>query len=459
MSTPIDVARALHAGGETFEAEVIVLGALARDPSDTDARSASMAIRRGQRLGAPASAPAIDLRLVDRWIRAGMLVEALALLVANPMSGDDERVREWADLLGELLAPVPAHAEPVFVEMHRQLLRGAATVAMAVLEDRAAEGPLPPWASRRLALLRWMLLDNAQPQAQEEKPAAATSPLARALQPALAQRSLTAARDAAGKFVQEHPQDDEAAEVLMALEALVDEMAAHDHIDLMGGQTVPVMGRPAAAMQLQMASLQGAAALYRKLSSGQVTIPEARGLLYSVETVLRALEPRAEPERTFKRPVADDAGFEDATKPASEQLRRLAASPVAQGAPRSGTWDEDEGPTRVAQRGELPLTAFDDSQTREVRLPDDLPPIDPPTVEQKLDEPAAQGTFMDTERSGMAEAVQEARAELDMGEPTDVSTAPLSTELTMVDVDVEVGAPKTVTRGQVVIARVIKVGG
>jgi len=452
VSTPIDVARALHARGQCFEAEVIVLGALARDPSDTDARSASMAIRRGQRLGAPASEPTIDLRMVDGWIRAGMLVEALALLVANPIPDADDRVQEWADLLGELLAPVPAHAEPVFVEMHRQLLRGAATVAMAVLEDRAAEGPLPPWASRRLALLRWMLLDNAQAQVHEEKRELATSPLAQALQPALDQRSLTAARDAAGKFVQDNPSDDEAAEVLMALEMLIDEMSAHDHIGLMGGQTVPVMGRPAAAMQLQMASLEGAAALYRKLASGQVAIPEARGLLYSVETVLRALEPRAEAPRTFKRP--SEEGFEDTTRPASERLRRLAASPVAQGS-RTGTFEDDEGPTRVARRGELPLDAFDDSQTREVHLPDDLPPIDPPTVEHPLDD---EESFMDTERGGMEEAVREARAELEIGEPTDISTAPLSAELTMVDVDVAVSQPKSEVRGQVLIARVIKVG-
>ncbi len=452
MSTPIDVARALHARGQSFEAEVIVLGALARDPSDTDARSASMAIRRGQRLGAPATEPAIDLRLVDRWIRAGMLVEALALLVANPIEGEEQRVQEWADLLGELLAPVPAHAEPVFVEMHRQLLRGAGTVAMAVLEDRGAEGPLPAWASRRLALLRWMLLDNAQSQVREEKAELATSPLAQALQVPLAQRSLVGARDAAGTFVQQHPEDDEAAEVLLALEALVDEMSAHDHMDLMGGQTVPVMGRPAASMQLQMASLEGAAALYRKLASGQVKIPEARGLLMSVETVLRALKPRADADRTFKRP--SEEGFEDTTRPASERLRRLAASPVAQGPQRTGTFEDDEGPTRVARRGELPLDAFDDSQTREVHIPDDLPPIDPPTVERSLDD-----GFMDTERGGFDDAVREARAELDMGDSTEVSASPLDAEMTRVDGSAETPKPKSQVRGQVVIARVIKVGG
>ncbi len=446
MSTPIDVARALHAKGETFEAEVIVLGALARDPSDTDARSASLAIRRGQRLGAPEQHPTIDLRLVDRWIRAGMLVEALALLVAQPIEGEEDRAQEWADLLGELLAPVPAHAEPVFVEMHRQLMRGAATVAMAVLEDRSAEGPLPAWASRRLALLRWMLLDNAQAQDRVETQVA-TSPLAEALQPALAQRSLVAARDAAGEFVRTHPDDSEAAEVLGALEALVDEMSAHGDMDLTSGQTVPVMGRPAAAMQLQMASLKGAAALYRKLAQGQVTIPEARGLLYSVETVLRALEPRPEGERVFPRPTQD--GFEDTTKPASAQVRRLAASPVAQG-PRTGTFEDDEGPTRVAGRGELPLDAFGDSQTREVHLPDDLPPIDPPTVERPLDD-----ELLDTARSGMDDAVREAREELDFGEPTDISSGPLSGEMTRVDGE---GPTKSETRGEVIIAQVIKVG-
>ena len=66
-------------------------------------------------------------------------------------------------------------------------------------------------------------------------------------------------------------------------------------------------------------------------------------------------------------------------------------------------------------------------------------------------------SFTDTERGGMDQAVREARAELDMDEPTEISTAPLEEELTRVDGGAS--KPKSQVRGQVLIARVIKVGG
>ena len=498
MSAPIDVARALHARGHPYEAEVVVLGTLARDPSDTDARSASMALRRGRPLGPPAREPVLDLALVDGWIRRGFLTEALALLAAGLVEGerppgaltdgDGNRAAEWAALLGELLAPVPAHAEPVFVEMHRQLVRGGAPVAMALLEDRAAEGPLPPWASRRLALLRWMLLDNAlaaeDPRASAE---AATSPLADALGPALAQRSLTLARDAATRFAAEHPGDGEAANVREALYALVEEMDAQGQMDLASNHTVPIMGRPAAAMQLQMASLKGAAGLYRKLAAGQMAIPEARGLLICVETVLEALEPRtvAQPpmvtartaEKTFPRPSRDaDSGalFDEVTARASDRVRAVAAAP---GASRSSPW-EDEDLTRVAAEGELPLEAFRESQTRIVRLPEDDTDhylreegeighreVDAPTTSAALDTER----FADTARGGFAEAVSEARAELGFEDSTEASLAPLGGDATMTDLRVDgeearrlLGLTERAAGvrrvGSVLIAPVLKVG-
>jgi len=473
VSAPIDVARALFARGKSYEAEVIVMGALARDPSDGDARSAALALRRGLGLGPPQRAPELDLALVDAWIRRGYLVEALALLVAHPFA-DGTRSAEWADLLGELLAPVPAHAAPVFVEMHRQLLRGATTVAMAVLEDHATEEALPPWAARRLALLRWMLLDNAQSADAElpegEAQDAGPSPLAQALHGALAQRSLAGAHDAASRFAMEHPADVEAAEVRDALYALVDEMSSQGQIDLRGAQTVPVMGRPAAAMQLQMASLQGAASLYRKLSRGQMAVPEARTLLAAVETVLAALAPKVA-EKRFPRPRD---GFEDATAPLSERAQALVGSPAAQ---RSGTFEDFEEPTRVADDGELPLDAFHEEETRVVTLPED-------DTEHYLE----QSDLMDTQRGGMDEAVRQARAELSFDDET-VAGAPSSTEMTLIDVDVDVdearrilaevtgesvpaapspepptrrvvpsAAAGTAVHGNVKIARVVKVG-
>ena len=271
----------------------MLLGSLSREPRDSEARSAVMALRRGQALGRPPTALQLDLRLVDGWIRSGMLVEALSLLVAWPLdvAGSSEAA-EWAELLGELLAPVPAHTEPVFVEMHRQLMAGGATVALSLAQDRRAEGPIPPWAERRLSLLRWMLLDNAQEALAARSSttsASATTPLAAVLMSALSERSLERAHDAVRAFCFDYPDHGEARAVAAALRTLCDEMNDHGLADPRGMQTVPVVGRAAAAMQLQMASLQGAASVYRKLAGGQIPVPGVVALLDAVQAVLAAL--------------------------------------------------------------------------------------------------------------------------------------------------------------------------
>ncbi|MCA9614026.1 MAG: hypothetical protein KC586_14815, partial [Myxococcales bacterium] len=157
IPSPVDVARAMVARGAFREAEIVLRGALARGGHDGDAHFALATLERGGSLP-PGAIPTLDLELVDRWIREGWLVEASALLGGVDLG---QLAEEWSNLLGELLSPVPAHAEEALVHMHRELLSGGASVALAILEDRLREGALPGWAERRLALLRWMLLDNA----------------------------------------------------------------------------------------------------------------------------------------------------------------------------------------------------------------------------------------------------------------------------------------------------------
>ena len=235
---------------------------------------------------------------MDAWIREGMLVEALALLVGTDFGGP---AHEWAQLLGELLAPVPAHAEQALVDAHAHLMRGAASVALATLDDRRRQGPLPAWAERRLALLRWMLLDNAQSLPEEEKVEGASG-LTAVLQDALGLRTLEAMRDAAAAYHDAHPGDRDAAEVVRLLEVLIDERDAGEQWDATSAKTVPVFGRPAAAMQLRMVNLRGARSIYTKLSAQRPGEKNLQALLDAVRGVMRVLEGQPVVDRSFPPP-------------------------------------------------------------------------------------------------------------------------------------------------------------
>lgn len=282
------VARALFARGSRVESLALLRGAVARDPEQ--ARCVAL-LQTVTEQGPPSAPPEssgvleLDLALVDRWIRAGMLVEALALLSGTPM-GSLETGREWAQLLGELLAPVPVDAEPVMASMHRQLLTGGASVAMSLLEDRAKETPPPAaWALRRLELLRWMLLDNAAPAEEAPRlPEEVPSLLAGAIRGGIHQRNFHATVEGARAFCRQYPASPDAARTLVALEALAEEVAAHS-----GGtarhRTMPVFGRPAAALQLRMCNLSNAASVYRRLLSAGHD-PEVSRLSEHVTSVL-----------------------------------------------------------------------------------------------------------------------------------------------------------------------------
>ncbi len=284
------VARALCARGSVREAIAMLRGAVTRDAGHQDCRTLLDAIEGGDVPAGPGTTVELDLPLVDRWIRAGALVEALALLGGTPM-GSLDTGREWANLLGELLAPVPVDAEETLVAMHHQLLSGGASVALTLLEERereAGEG-LPAWASRRLELLRWMLLDNAAvAESYRELPTTAPSALAGALRDPLGRRNVPQALEAARAFCDANPGHEDAHRACLALEAIAKEIEVHSGSDTTHSLTIPMYGLPAAAMQLRMGNLDAACSIYRKLE-GRAEGAEATRLLEEVEALQRAL--------------------------------------------------------------------------------------------------------------------------------------------------------------------------
>lgn len=302
VAAPVDVARAMVARGAIREAEIVLRGALARGDHGGESMFALATLERGETLP-PGPMPALDLELVDRWIREGLLVEALAVLVGIDLGGPAE---EWANLLGELLAPVPAHAEEVFVQMHREVLSGGASLALTILEDRERQGALPGWADRRLALLRWMLLDNAETAPEDQAPTGiAPSALAAALRAPLRQRSLEGMHAVVTDYARAYPSDPDARVLLPMTTLLAKEMVAQLQMDLSGFQTVPVSGRPAAAMQLRMGNLDGAASIYRSLVGKTPGDARLQQLADAVRGLQRVLAGRPVVDRNFALPVPD----------------------------------------------------------------------------------------------------------------------------------------------------------
>lgn len=281
-----DVARALHQRGSTDEAIALLRGALSRDPAQGGARELMLQLSGGEAVEGPRRSIELGLSLCDAWVRRGMLVEALALLGGTPL-GSGDMGREWANLLGELLAPVPVDAEATLVEMHRQLLTGGASVALTLLEERDRDEPaLPAWATRRLELLRWMLLDNAA-SAPADVDRLAPSLLAAKLS-TIRRRGLTAGLNAMRELLEEEPEHRDGQRVLEALEALQNDIDRQASLVGASNKTMPMHGHTAAIMQVRMGNLDLAHGLYEKLIEQQDD-DRARLMLASVEVVQRAL--------------------------------------------------------------------------------------------------------------------------------------------------------------------------
>ncbi len=289
------VAQVLYTRGSIHESVALVRGAKARDPGARFYAELLDALVAGDAPQNPGVTAELDLRLVDTWIRRGMLVEALALLGGTSL-GTAETGQEWANLLGELLAPVPVDAEPTLVEMHRQLLTGGATVALTLLEDRAKREPsLPAWAMRRLDLLRWMLLDNARTAEPDATPDdAPPTELARVIREPLAVRSIRGAAAAASEYAAGRPDDRDAARAAEALANLVGEIERQAAKAQENQRTIPMYGAPAAAMQLRMGNIEVAGSVYeRLLAESPEDADRLRLLKADVDAVLAAMSGRS----------------------------------------------------------------------------------------------------------------------------------------------------------------------
>ena len=308
------VANVLIARGSTREAAAMLRGAIARDPlQERCARRLAAIVAGGPSVPARADADVeVGFSRVNEWIRRGMLVEALALLGGTPL-GSQETGREWANLLGELLAPVPVDAEDVFAQVHRQLLTGGASVALTLLEERARTTPkVPAWAERRLDVLRWMLLDNAGiAEAVPEITSTVPSALADAIRSSLQSRNLNAALEAARAFASSHPGHRDAVRTADALDDIVQEIGRSAADDEAMNMTIPVVGRPAAALQLRMGNLKQGASVYRKMLVKTPDDIVAQGLLDSVQALMRALD---------GQPVVEDAADLASTNPSAPRL-------------------------------------------------------------------------------------------------------------------------------------------
>jgi hypothetical protein len=348
---PERAARALLARGALREGMVLLRAVVARDPGEEGCARLleRLVLERGTQTPDAIDGDAdvaLTLEVVDRWIRSGMLVEALALLGGTPM-GSEDTGREWANLLGELLAPVPVDAEPALVEMHRQLVTGGASVALVLLEERATGEPrMPAWAERRLELLRWMLLDNAH-VAESAQPVdgAAPTALAEAVQRALVERSLTVLSDVARRFAAAQPDDTDARALVAAVDEMIAEVERHADDASPRPRTLPMFGHPSACMQLRMGNLEQACAVYRKLLQRQPDDTRAQHMLEVVQSVLRAA--RGEPVRAYD-PWDDDGDTELAILP---PLERVSFAPPTLEMPLDVLGHEDE-PTERSDDGE-----------------------------------------------------------------------------------------------------------
>lgn len=344
-------ARALAAMGSQHEAECMLRGALARQPTHGPFRLALMGLSVDAAAG---SWPALNILQAEQWIADGMLVEALAALSGCSFGEDGQR---WAQFLGELLAP-PPDAESDHRTVYQSLLRGGASVAMTTLEDMSRTATLSPWAQRRLQLLRWMLIDNAQAATPDSQVDVRGSALAQALFEPLEARDLAGMAEAARNV--DHPDAKNAAQ---ALERLAQEAQTQGDAASADKRTVQHIGRAAAAMQLHMTSFESARAVYEQMLT-KAAEPEVAQLLVAVAGVERVLIGRPFTQRSFSVPKVGH--FEDVTAPNPEQ-RAMASAPSAIGGTEGIGFDDV---TRVAASAEIPLAAFGDEETRSIPLPD-----------------------------------------------------------------------------------------
>lgn len=335
---------------------LLLRAATRRDPGERACAALLKALEA--RPDAAVSGPEVelDLSLAEAYVARGMFLEARAVLIGAGL----DRVSPGADharVLDELLAPLPADAEPELLQAFRHLMTGGASLSLSLVEEHVQRGQaLPPWAARRRTVLRALLLDHVLESAGQ----AATTPGSQAApvlhgasgEPsALARETarLVAERDLRGAVAQlrahcaSAPDDVSAAIGAEALERLLHVLETRDGLpDVTDTRTLPMGPQKVAELHLRMGNLAESERLYRRVVLDQPENLELRAMLDDVQAVARFL---ASP-----------------------------SAPVVPRAPAAQSRPVDAAATEIGIRPTVPLAVvdYDDGESTEEDGPEEL---------------------------------------------------------------------------------------
>ena len=385
LYSPAQVARTLLKNGDDHAAVTILRAAVVRDPTELgcaemlagleDRISGQFGDRTSQRM------LPVSQAVVDDWISQGMMIEALALLLTK---FEGARL-EWATLLGELLAPIPARSHSDFVDVHDHLMRGSASLALASLQDRKNGGKvMPQWALRRLELLQWLLIDNA-PVAERDSvaPDPSANELSILIREGIARRSFSALVIAVEDYAERNPQNAGAIAAQRALSTMLQHLSAVDDAHTMSAATMPISGPLAGMTQLRMLNFEMAKKLFTRMRAFETSIPVDE-LIAAIE-VIQASEVgetssvEGEDEApSFTKPVARRGFVEEVVTRETDTrglFRSLNNSSVRTRAPMidaatsvtdlsslASSMEMVEEPTRIVELPELTHPPFSDEE-------------------------------------------------------------------------------------------------
>ena len=352
------VARELLKRGARDPAILLLRAATRRDPGERACAALLKALEA--RPDAAVSGPEVelDLSLAEDYVARGMFLEARAVLSGAGL----DRVPPGADharVLDELLAPLPADAEPELLQAFRHLMTGGASLSLSLVEEHMQRGlALPPWAARRRTLLRALLLDHALESAASvaqaatapgsqaapvpQAPGGEPSELARELARLIAERDLRGAAARLWAHCASAPDDVSAAIGAEALERILHVLDRRDGIpEVVDTRTMPMGPQKVAELHLRMGNFAEAERLYRRVVVNQPENLELRAMLDDVQVVTHFLvSPSA--------PVAPRAPNR-ATVSAAAEIGIRPTVPLTIADYDAGESTEEDGPEELAR--------------------------------------------------------------------------------------------------------------